>query len=389
MSGLYLHIPFCRQACHYCDFHFSTSLARKPAVLAALAREAELRADYFGPAAAPVSSIYFGGGTPSLLSTDELNELFEVIQRHFPWEANAEITLEANPDDLTAAWLTGLRTTPVNRLSIGIQSFHEPHLQLMNRAHSAAEAAACVQLAQDAGFENLSIDLIYGIPAPDHGIWTRDLETALALGAPHLSAYALTVEPRTALGRWTEKGRFQPSTDDFTAQQFEQLTATLTSAGYEHYEISNFAWPGREARHNSAYWQGAPYLGLGPSAHSFDGRSTRQANVASNAAYLTALGKGELAATTEHLTPTDRANEYLMTALRTSRGLDLTRLRDEMGRDLRATHAATLADLTTRGLATLEAGATGESGAPSVLRLTAAGRLLADEITLVLFAAAP
>ena len=355
-------------------------------MLAAIARETELRAGYFGPGAAPLTSIYFGGGTPSLLSADEINGLFDVIQRHFPWEAGAEITLEANPDDLTPAWLAALRTTPINRLSIGIQSFHEPHLRLMNRAHSAAEAAVCVRQAQDAGFENLSIDLIYGIPAADHGVWTRDLDTALALDVPHLSAYALTVEPRTALGRWTATGRFQPSTDEFTAQQFEQLTATLTSAGYEHYEISNFARPGREARHNSAYWQGAPYLGLGPSAHSFDGYATRQANIASNPAYLAALEKGDIPATTEQLTPTDRANEYLMTALRTSRGLDLTRLRDELGRDLRATHAATLADLIARGLATLEEGI---SGSLAVLRLTSAGRLLADDITLALFAATP
>ncbi len=383
MPGLYLHIPFCRQACHYCDFHFSTSLARKPTVLAAIARELEMRAAYFGPNPAPLTSVYFGGGTPSLLSGEELRVIFEVIDRYFPWTTDAEITLEANPDDLTPAWLAGLRGTPVNRLSVGIQSFHEPHLRLMNRAHSATEAAVCVRHAQAAGFENLSIDLIYGIPAPDHGIWTRDLETALALDVPHISAYALTVEPRTALGRWTETGRFRPATDDFTARQFEQLTATLTGAGYDHYEVSNFAQPGREARHNSAYWHGEPYLGIGPSAHSFDGIATRQANVASNAAYITALlDRHELAATTEHLSARDRANEYLMTALRTSRGLNLVRLHHTLGRDLRATHAPALADLLARGLATLDP-------ATEVLRLTSAGRLLADDITLTLFEAAP
>lgn len=380
MSGLYLHVPFCRQACHYCDFHFSTSLARKPAVLAALAREIELRSSYFGPAPLPLRSIYFGGGTPSLLSAGELNRLFELIQRVFGWETGAEITLEANPDDLTPAWLAALRTTPVNRLSIGIQSFHELHLHLMNRAHSAAEALACVRHAQDAGFANLSIDLIYGIPAPDHSSWQRDLETALTLNAPHISAYALTVEPRTALGRWTEKGRFRPSTDEFTAQQFEQLTATLTGVGYEHYEISNFAQPGFEARHNSAYWQGAPYIGIGPSAHSFDGHATRQANVASNAAYVAALDHGEIPATIEHLSPRDRANEYLLTTLRTSRGTDLRYLREHLGRDLLATHAPTIADLTARGLATLDSAADA-----SVLRLTSGGRLLADDITLAFF----
>lgn len=376
MPGLYLHIPFCRQACHYCDFHFSTSLARKPAVLAALAREVELRADFFGPNPAPLTSIYFGGGTPSLLTADELLALFEHIGRFFAWAADAEITLEANPDDLSPQWLADLRATPVNRLSVGIQSFHEPHLRLMNRAHSAADALTCLGRARDAGFANFSLDLIYGIPAPDHSAWARDLDTALALAPPHLSAYALTVEPRTALGRWTAKGRFRPSTDDFTARQFELLTTALVGAGYEHYEISNFARPGRHARHNSAYWDGAAYLGLGPSAHSFDGRATRWATVASNAAYVAALERGELPATAETLTPRDRANEYLMTSLRTSRGTDLARLRTEFGRDVRATHAAYLADLLARGLATHHA---------DTLRLTTAGRLLADDITLALF----
>ncbi|MBC7449649.1 MAG: radical SAM family heme chaperone HemW [Hymenobacteraceae bacterium] len=381
MAGLYLHIPFCRQACHYCDFHFSTSLARKPAVLTAITKEIELRARYFGPGAAPLTSLYFGGGTPSLLTAAELNGLFAAIERIFGWEVGAEITLEANPHDLTPAWLAALRGTPVNRLSIGIQSFHEPHLRLMNRAHSAAEALACVRYAQDAGFANLSIDLIYGIPAPDHTIWQHDLATALSLNVPHVSAYALTVEPRTALGRWTEKGRFRPSTDEFTAQQFEQLTASLTAGGYAHYEISNFARPGAEARHNSAYWQGTAYVGIGPSAHSFDGYATRQANVASNTGYVAALERGEIPATIEHLSPRDLANEYLLTSLRTSCGTDLHHLREHFGRDLATTHAATLADLTARGLATVDCAANGSA----VLRLTSAGRLLADDITLTFF----
>ncbi len=374
---LYLHIPFCRQACHYCDFHFSTSLTRKPALVAALAREIALRAAYLGTPAAPLPSIYFGGGTPSLLTADELRRLFDVIGQHFSLAPDAEITLEANPDDLTPAWLAALRQTPVNRLSVGIQSFHEPHLRLMNRAHSAAEARACVRYAQDAGFTNLSVDLIYGIPAADHGIWEHDLATALRLDAPHLSAYALTVEPRTALGHWTAKGRFVPAADEFTAHQFELLTDTLGAAGYDHYEISNFARPGWQARHNSAYWSGAAYLGIGPSAHSFDGHLTRQANVSSNPAYLAALDRHEIPATVEHLTLLDRANEYLMTALRTSRGVDLHRLRTEFGRDLAATHGPVLTDLVTRGLAT--------TAPDQVLRLTRAGRLVADQITLDLF----
>lgn len=379
MAGLYLHIPFCRQACHYCDFHFSTSLGRKDEILAALATEIALRREYLGPSPT-LDTVYFGGGTPSLLSADELRRLFDVIGQHFRIAPDAEITLEANPDDLTAAWLIGLRTTPINRLSLGIQSFHEPHLRLMNRAHSAAEALRCARAAQDAGFDNLSIDLIYGIPtdpAGDHDIWARDLETALSLNAPHLSAYALTIEPDTALGRWTAKGRFRPAPDEFTARQFEMLVAALTAGGYAHYEISNFARPGCEARHNSAYWDGVAYLGIGPSAHSFDGDRSRQANVASNAKYIAALARGTVPATVEHLTLTDRANEYLMTALRTSRGVDLSRMREVFSRDLAAEHASYLADLVGRGLATLT---------DHTLRLTSAGRLLADEITLTLFA---
>lgn len=347
-------------------------------MLTALASELALRRDYLGTRPS-LDTVYFGGGTPSLLSADELRRLFDVIGQHFDLAPGAEITLEANPDDLTAAWLAGLRTTPINRLSLGIQSFHEPHLRLMNRAHSAVEALHCARAAQDAGFANLSIDLIYGIPTNppgQHGIWEQDLETALSLHTPHISAYALTIEPDTALGRWTAKGRFRPAPDEFTARQFEMLVAALTAGGYEHYEISNFARPGHEARHNSAYWAGSAYLGIGPSAHSFDGNRTRQANVASNAKYLAALAQGTVPASVEHLTLTDRANEYLMTTLRTSRGVELPRLLTEFGRDLPAQHAPYLADLVARGLAVLT---------PNTLQLTSAGRLLADEITLALF----
>ncbi len=379
MPGLYLHIPFCRRACHYCDFHFSTSLGRKTELLTALQRETRLRAGFFGAGPRPVlSSVYFGGGTPSLLTADELATLFAAIEAEFSLVPDAEITLEANPDDLTPAWLAAVRAaTPINRLSIGIQSFHQPYLQQMNRAHSAEEALRCVDAARVAGFTNFSIDLIYGIPPAvpgDHAVWRRDLETALALAPPHLSAYALTVEPDTALGRWTATGRFRPAPDEFTAEQFELLTATLTSAGYQHYEVSNFALPGREARHNSAYWAGDAYLGLGPSAHSFDGGFQRSANVASNAAYIAALQHDELPLTVENLTPLNRAHEVLMTTLRTTAGCNLTHLREQFGYDLQATHRQELAELTTSSLA--------EISPESVLRLTPAGRLLADGITL-------
>jgi len=380
MPGLYLHIPFCKQACHYCDFHFSTSLGLKNQFVDALLAEMALRQNYLPGPAAPLETIYFGGGTPSLLTGAELNRIFEAIHAHFPVAPRAEITLEANPDDLSPAKLAELAASPVNRLSIGLQSFHEPHLRLMNRAHSAVESGQAVREAQAAGFENISVDLIYGVPAPSHDIWQQDLARLLELGVPHVSAYALTIEPDTAFGRRLQKGTFVAPPDEFVATQFEMLLAQLRAHGYEQYEISNFCRPGRESRHNSNYWRGVPYLGLGPSAHSFDGRS-RQYAVANNPQYVAAvLERGEVPATVEQLSPLDQANEYLLTTLRTSRGCDLAYLRDVLGFNLLAGRTDYLASLTAQGMATLS----GE-----VLRLTDAGKLLADHITLELFADAP
>lgn len=375
MSGLYLHIPFCKQACHYCDFHFSTSLGLKGSVVEAVVRELALRHAYLGPHAV-LNTIYFGGGTPSLLSTAELDALFAAIHKHFAVAPDAEITLEANPDDLTPPKLRELAASPINRLSIGLQSFHEPHLRLMNRAHSAQESTVAVQQAQAAGFENISVDLIYGVPAPDHLIWEQDMAAAFALEVPHLSCYALTIEPGTVFGRQAKKGRFLPPPDEFVAQQFEMLLEQMQRHGYQQYEISNFCQPGRESRHNSAYWQGVPYLGLGPSAHSFDGHN-RQYTVANNHQYVQAvLEQGHVPATIEHLTTLDRANEYLMTSLRTAQGCNLTYLRDTFGVDLHQQHSVYLRELHRTGLAELT---------PSILRLTNRGKLLADHITLELF----
>ncbi|MDO7873450.1 radical SAM family heme chaperone HemW [Hymenobacter sp. ASUV-10] len=379
MSGLYLHIPFCKQACHYCDFHFSTSLAAKPQMVAAISKELELRRNYL-VANEPLQTIYFGGGTPSLLTSDELNRIFEAIHAHFTVAPQAEITLEANPDDLSATKLAELAASPINRISIGLQSFHEPHLRLMNRAHSAEESTTAVRRAQDAGFENISVDLIYGVPAPGHHIWEADLANVLNLKVPHISAYALTIEPGTALGHRTKKGTFIPPPDDFVATQFEMLLAELRRHGYEQYEISNFCQPGRESRHNSNYWRGVPYLGLGPSAHSYDGLN-RQFNLANNPQYLRAiLEQGTVPATFEELTPTDRANDYILTTLRTARGCDLAHLRNHLGVDLPARHAAYLTELQAKGWATIR---------HEVLTLTDAGKLLADHITLELFQEAP
>ncbi|RSK37483.1 radical SAM family heme chaperone HemW [Hymenobacter metallilatus] len=375
MAGLYLHIPFCKQACHYCDFHFSTSMGLKSRLVEALVQEMALRHAYLGPEAT-LNTIYFGGGTPSLLTAAELDTLFTAVHRYFRVAPDAEITLEANPDDLTPDNVRLLAASPINRLSIGLQSFHEPHLRLMNRAHSAEESGAAVRRAQEAGFENISVDLIYGVPAPDHGIWEQDMAAAFALQVPHLSCYALTVEPDTVFGRQLKKGKFPAVPDEFVARQFELLLLEMTRHGYQQYEISNFCRPGRESRHNSAYWRGVPYLGLGPSAHSFNGHS-RQYTVANNPQYVAAvLDRGEVPATVEHLSARDQANEYLMTSLRTAQGCNLTHLRDVLGVDLQQEKPAYLRQLQQTGLAQLQ---------NNQLRLTDAGKLLADHITLELF----
>lgn len=353
-------------------------MALKSRLVDALVQELKLRRDYLGTAPT-IETIYFGGGTPSLLTEAELNTIFTAIYQYFTVSSQAEITLEANPDDLTSTKLRELVASPVNRLSIGLQSFHEPHLRLMNRAHSATESLTGVRMAQDAGFENISVDLIYGVPAPDHRIWEHDMQQVFDLRVPHLSCYALTIEPDTVFGRRLRKGTFVAPPDDFVAQQFELLLAGMRTHGYEQYEISNFCLPGRESRHNSNYWRGVPYLGLGPSAHSFDGGS-RQYAVANNTQYVTALlERGEVPATYEVLSPLDRANEYLMTSLRTARGCDLAYLRDTLGLDLATQQASYLQQLSQNGWATLQA---------ETLVLTDAGKLLADQITLELFQAA-
>ncbi|SIT88676.1 radical SAM family heme chaperone HemW [Pontibacter indicus] len=370
MSGIYLHIPFCKQACHYCDFHFSTSMGHKDATIQAIAQELKLRRDYLQ--GQEVRTIYFGGGTPSLLTQAELYLLLQTIKGLFKVSEEAEITLEANPDDLSPEKLQELRAAGINRLSIGLQSFHEPHLRLMNRAHNATESLQCVRDAQAAGFDNITVDLIYSIPAPDHSIWLEDLKTLFSLNVQHVSCYALTIEPDTALGRWSKKGTFKPSEDEFTAQQFEILLEQMKAHEYVQYEVSNFSKPGYESRHNSNYWRGVHYLGVGPSAHSFNGHS-RQYNVANNRKYTAALAEGTIPAEEEKLTSADQANDYLLTTLRTIWGCDLSLMRDRYGYDLPAEHALYLQQLQEKGLASVEA---------DVLYLTDQGKLLADQITL-------
>ncbi|RDV13089.1 coproporphyrinogen III oxidase family protein [Pontibacter diazotrophicus] len=373
MSGIYLHIPFCKQACHYCDFHFSTSMGLKEQTVQAIARELDLRQGYLQ--GQPVHTIYFGGGTPSLLNQQELQLLLATIKQLFIVSEDAEITLEANPDDLTPAKLQELHAAGINRLSIGLQSFHGPHLHMMNRAHSATESLQCVKDAQAAGFDNITVDLIYGIPAPDHSIWHRDLETLFSLGVPHVSCYALTIEPDTALGRWSKKGKFKPAEDEYTARQFEILLEQMNKHGYVQYEISNFSLPGHESKHNSNYWRGIHYLGVGPSAHSFNGIS-RQYNVSHNKKYVDAIAQGQVPFELEELTPADQANDYLLTSLRTIWGCDLLKISQDYGYDFRKSYAPYLQELQDKDLARIE---------EEVLYLTDKGKLLADQITLELF----
>jgi oxygen-independent coproporphyrinogen-3 oxidase len=323
MAGIYIHIPFCKQACHYCDFHFSTSLNYKNELLQALVKEIRLQKNYL--AAEAVETIYFGGGTPSLLDAGEINLLIDTITSLHTVTDNAEITMEANPDDLNKAKLQALRQTPVNRLSIGIQSFFDEDLAWMNRVHRADEAEASVKRAQDMGFENITADLIYGYPLLSDEKWKHNLDMLFELAIPHVSSYSMTVEPKTALASFIKK-KAQPAMDDEqSARQFILLMDAMQSHGFEHYEISNFCRLGHYSKHNSNYWKGVKYLGIGPSAHSYNGE-TRQWNIANNAKYIQSLETGEIPTETELLTEANRLNEYIMTSLRTMWGLDLNRL---------------------------------------------------------------
>jgi oxygen-independent coproporphyrinogen-3 oxidase len=328
MAGIYIHIPFCKQACHYCNFHFSTSLAQKNDFTAALLKEIVLRKDYLFQD--NVETIYFGGGTPSLLSGGEMASILECIDRHYRIAGDAEITLEANPDDIHTDVLPDWKKTGINRLSIGVQSFFKEDLLWMNRAHDEKQAMRAILDAQSAGLDNISIDLIYGLPTLPDDNWKKNIETAVALQIPHLSCYALTVEPKTALHKRIELGKMQDIVPEQQARQFLEGIQWLEDAGYEHYEISNFAKPGKRSRHNSAYWLSKNYLGLGPSAHSFNGKS-RQWNIANNALYIQALDRNELSFEIETLKPTDKLNEYIMTSLRTLEGLDLRHVISEFG----------------------------------------------------------
>lgn len=365
---LYLHFPFCRRACSYCDFHFSVNHREMDVVIDAMIREMEMRKEEL-----PVKvlhSVYFGGGTPSLMNDDQLHRIFNSIHELFQIDTDAEITLEANPDDLTREKLKLLRETPVNRLSIGVQSFFDNHLQLMNRAHNAAMALQSIHDAADAGFTNLTIDLIYGVPGMTIEEWRSNLETAFALPVNHLSCYHLTIEKNTLLNKMVRDGKIVPVYEDESLQQFELLMDLTEARGFDHYEISNFAREGYYSRHNRAYWNDTPYLGIGPSAHSYTGKERRW-NVSSNAAYVASLKRGELPSKGEVLTTQNHYNEYIMTGLRTSSGVDSGAILERFGEPV-------LRDFLVQADRWMEGGELLQEG--SRYYLSRSGKLLADRI---------
>jgi oxygen-independent coproporphyrinogen-3 oxidase len=373
MAGIYIHIPFCKQACHYCDFHFSTSVKYKDEMLQALLQEIRLQKHYLDNET--IETIYFGGGTPSLLAADEINQLIDTITQLHVVAPMAEITLEANPDDLDQQKVKALRQTPVNRFSIGIQSFFDEDLAWMNRVHRSNEAEASVKRAQDAGFENITADLIYAYPLLSDQKWKHNLSKMFELGIPHISAYAMTVEPQTALAAFISKKKQPPMSEDQSAAQFNLMLEAMETNGFEQYEISNFCKPNHYSRHNSNYWKGVTYLGIGPSAHSFNG-DTRQWNVANNALYMKGIGQeNRIPAEIEELTQTNRLNEYIMTALRTKWGIEIDKLN--------AIAAGSSNDLLKAASPYFENGSLVQTR--NVLTLTANGKLYADNIAANLF----
>ena len=329
MSGIYIHIPFCRQACHYCDFHFSTSMKKKDEMVLALAKEIQMRKSEFKDEV--VETIYFGGGTPSVLTTAEIQFLIDAVYENYAVAENPEITLEANPDDLSIERILEFSKSLINRLSIGIQSFFEDDLVMMNRAHNSIEAKKCLEEASNY-FDNISLDLIYGIPAMSNEKWRQNIETALSFGIPHISSYALTVEPKTALNKLIQTGKIAKPKDEVAEEHFQILVETLEKNGFIHYELSNFGKENYFSKNNSAYWLEKKYLGIGPSAHSYDGVS-RSWNVSNNAIYLKSLAENKLPSETEILSKSDRYNEYIMTGLRTIWGVSLDRIEKEFGND--------------------------------------------------------
>ncbi len=378
LSGIYIHIPFCKQACHYCNFHFATSLQFKDPLIAALIKEIQLTPFFTADTDAAdniIQTVYLGGGTPSIIAMADLVNIFAALRQKFMIAADAEITLEANPDDINSAALAEWRSIGINRLSVGIQSFVDEELVWMNRAHTAAESINCIDEIRASGFDNFSIDLIYGSPLLSNKEWERNVSIAIEKKIPHIAAYALTIEPKTPLDKMIRLHKKAAVDADKQAEQFLLLMQWMEKAGYEHYEISNFALPGNRSRHNSSYWQGKKYYGFGPSAHFFDGKK-RQWNIANNAQYIQSIQNDIIPCEAEILTPTQQLNEYIMTSLRTMEGLDVA----FVARQFAGNFSEQIESASLKWIATNKLSKKGDA-----YILTNEGKLLADGIAADLF----
>ncbi len=371
MAGLYIHIPYCTKACHYCDFHFSTNLGTRDDLIECLKREIRLKSD----PDTKLKTIYFGGGTPSILTKSELNGILRQIYQSYDAGLSEEITIESNPEDLTLSKLGSYMSMGINRLSIGVQTFNDQKLKFLNRNHDSIRAKKAIRDAQQTGFENVSADLIFGIPGTGMKEWQTDLAQILEFNIPHISIYGLTIEERTAFGNWTRRGKIDPMQEDLQIAQFELAHEVLTENGYEHYEVSNYALPGFRSVHNLSYWTQEKYTGIGPGAHSYDGVA-RSINISHNRKYVKSIMEGVIPETVEHLTGTQKLNEYVMTRCRTSFGINPDYIKNMFGRDLLEDKDAELDQLERRGLIHLSDG--GIFASPK-------GYLMADEIALKLF----
>lgn len=367
MSGLYIHIPYCKKACNYCDFHFSTSLGTKLELVKSMVKEIEIRKNYLDNN--QLQSVYFGGGTPSLLLKSEMEILFDAIKKNYKIEPLAEITIECNPDDVTESSLITWKELGFNRLSVGLQSFDDQELKWMNRAHNASQSLSCLEVAQSHGFQNISIDLIYGSKFQTKNSWLKTIQKAIELNVQHISAYNLTIEKGTSLSRSIEKGMEPKIREDFSAWQFETLIKELVSCGFIHYEVSNFAKPDFFAVHNSNYWRQKSYIGIGPSAHSYN-LTSRQWNVRNNQLYIKAINLNQNFFETEVLTAENRFNEYILTRLRTIWGCSLTEIEMEFGSKINS-HCLKIINKNKRHLLLQN----------NVFCLTDAGKLYADKIS--------
>jgi oxygen-independent coproporphyrinogen-3 oxidase len=346
MSGIYIHIPFCKKICYYCDFHFSLNLSHKESFIVALLKEIVLQKDYLSNKT--IETIYFGGGTPSILSSTDINQIFSQLERHFDLSTVGEITLEANPDDLSLDYLQALKQTRINRLSIGIQSFFDEDLVLMNRRHTASDAYTCVENAIKMGFNNITIDLMYGLPNFSLERWKKNIAMALSLQINHISAYHLTIEKQTAFNKFQKDGKIILPTEELSELQYHTLVDILKEQGFVHYEISNFARSGFYAAHNSNYWKQKSYLGLGPSAHSFNGNS-RQWNISNNLKYISALETGNILFEIEKLSEKERFNEYILTSLRTIWGVNIAYIKNNFPQEYCSIFIAKMEDYVQQG----------------------------------------